>query len=77
MILKISGEAAVAGNTPMAGFSRKEVTLLGRDIRFIKENTAFRPISEKQYFSGFMLGGFISAIVFFVGFLFYDDHRVV
>lgn len=74
LTLKITGDAAV-GSTPMAGFSRKEVTLLGRDIRFIKENTVLRNISEQRYFSGYLLSGFILGIICFVGFLFYDDNQ--
>ena len=73
MQLNVTGEANPNAISPMAGFSRKEVTLLGRDIRFIKENTALHEISRRGYFSATLLGGFILGIVLFAGFLFYDD----
>ncbi len=73
--LSITGEANATGSTPMAGFSRKEVTMLGRDIRFIKENTALQEISKRDYFSTTLFGGFILGIVLFAGFLFYDDRK--
>ncbi|KAA3617809.1 MAG: protein BatD [Calditrichaeota bacterium] len=75
LVLNVSGEANPTASSPMAGFSRKEVTMIGRDIRFIKESTVFQKISDRGYFSGTLIGGFILSVFLFAGFLFYDDHR--
>jgi BatD DUF11 like domain len=73
--LNVTGTATNTNTAPMAGFSRKEVTLLGSDIRFIKERTTFHKISDDGYISMKLLGGFIFAILIFIGFLFWDDRR--
>lgn len=73
---KISGEAVAGTGSPMAGFSRREVTLLGSDVRFIKENTLLSHISERSSsFSNFLVSGFVIGIFLFSGFLLYDDHK--
>ncbi len=75
MKLQVTGEATASATSPMAGFSRKEVTLLGRDIRFIKESTVMQEISDRGYISRPLLSGFVLGFVLFAGFLFYDDKR--
>jgi len=71
----VTGEANATATSPMAGFSRKEVTLLGRDIRFIKEATVLHETSGHGYSSPTLIGGFILGFILFAGFLFYDDKR--
>lgn len=71
----ITGDVTAGTSAPMAGFSRKEVTMIGSDIRFIKEVTVLQQMSEKSSFSKQLIGGFFISIVFFVGFLFYDDRK--
>ncbi|MCB9058412.1 MAG: protein BatD [Calditrichae bacterium] len=73
--LTITGEANNSAVTPMAGFSRKEVTLLGKDIRYIKESTNLQPVAEHNYFNIYIGGGFLLGILFFAGFIFYDDKQ--
>jgi hypothetical protein len=74
--LTVSGEATASGSAPMAGYSRKEVTLLGQDIRFIKENTELKDISDRNYFSGFLISGFLLGFALFSGFIIYDDRQL-
>lgn len=63
--------------SPQAGnFTRQEVELLGKDIRFIKEYTQFHPIGNKIYLSLPFISSFFLAIVLFSGFLFYNNYQV-
>lgn len=57
-------------------FTRQEVALLGKDIRFIKEYTEFHPIGKKAYVSLSFISSFFLAIVVFAGFLFYNNYQV-
>lgn len=73
--LTISGEAGSSAVTPMAGFSRKEVTLLGQDIRYIKESTNLQSVKRHGYIDMYWVAGFALGILFFIGFLVYDDKQ--
>jgi hypothetical protein len=63
-----------AGNMP-SNFTRKEITLLGKDIHFIKETTAFQRRNEKVWnsLSLWVIIGISSLL--FMGFYFYDTHK--
>ncbi len=68
------GAVAGASKSGVRIGSRQEVELLGRDIRFIKENTRFLAIGSKNYTSLTYLLSYILPIFLFVAFVFYNDH---
>ncbi len=57
-------------------FTRQEVALLGKDIRFIKEFTEFKRIDKKPYLSLPFIGNVLLAIIMFSGFIFYNNYQV-
>jgi hypothetical protein len=57
-------------------FTRQEVALLGKDIRFIKEFTEFQRIDKKPYLSLPFIGNVLLAIIMFTGFIFYNNYQV-
>ncbi len=75
--LTISGESGqlTAGNG-IQQFNRQEVSLLGQDIRFIKENSTFVPIGKKPYMSYLFWISIFSGLMLFIGFSVYNDYQV-
>ena len=57
-------------------FTRQEVALLGKDIRFIKEFTEFQRIDKRPYLSIPFIGNILLAIIVFTGFIFYNNYQV-
>ncbi len=66
-------DGPVLSGTRRSGLSQHEVTLLGQDIRFIKEFSEFSPINYKPYLSYYFWGSMILALLFYMGILVYDD----
>ncbi|MBN1408288.1 MAG: protein BatD [Calditrichaceae bacterium] len=57
-------------------FTRQEVALLGKDIRFIKEFTEFHRINKKPYLSFQFIGTLLMGVILFTGFIFYNNYQV-
>jgi len=57
-------------------FTRQEVALLGKDIRFIKEFTEFQRIDRKPYLSFQFIGTLLLSVILFTGFIFYNNYQV-
>lgn len=72
VIAEGSGGPLISGKG-RSGLSRQEVTLLGQDIRFIKEFSEFTPINDKPYLSYYFWGSMVLALIFYLSFLVYDD----
>lgn len=60
---------------PGAGLSRQEVSLLGQDIRFIKEYTEFQQRGYRPYYSLTFWGSLTLGLLLFLGFIFYNDQQ--
>ncbi|MBN2426316.1 MAG: protein BatD [Calditrichaceae bacterium] len=78
LTIHVTGEQTLAsgGTITGSGYSRQEISLLGKDIRFIKESADFFPLSYRPYLSPsfwvILFGMFIS----FLAFVFYNEHQV-
>jgi len=68
--------SAITLSQKSPGFSRQEVTLLGQDIRFIKEFSTFYMIGAKPYLTSQFWGSILAAIVLFIGFITYNNYQV-
>lgn len=73
-ILKGAGSGLTV-NQPGIGLSRQEVTLLGQDIRFIKESSEFSRSGFKPYLSFPFWSAISTALLLFIGFFFYNEHQ--
>jgi len=70
------GTAAPGGIGAQPGsYSRKEVTLLGKDIHYIKEFSEFRTIGYKPWMAFSFWAVIIITILFFTAFYFYNEHH--
>ena len=58
-----------------SGLSRREVALLGKDIRYIKETSEFVPIHYKPYLATSFWVSLISALILFMVFIIIDDRN--
>ncbi len=65
------GLAGAAGNN----YSREEVTLLGQDIRFIKEFSVFHPIGYRPYWTLSFWLFVLGVLILFILFELYDEHQ--
>ncbi|MGD9898572.1 MAG: BatD family protein [Calditrichaceae bacterium] len=75
--LMVSGEnGQLSAANGMQQFNRQEVSLLGQDIRFIKENTAFVRVGKKPYMSYSFWISIFSGLMLFIGFSVYNDYQV-
>ena len=75
--LHVTGQQTVALNQPMGGGSldQRYVNLIGRDIRFIKEFTEFRPLDYRVYLS-FKFWGMIGfGFLFLIVFVLFNDYQ--
>ncbi|MEJ2544927.1 MAG: BatD family protein [Calditrichaceae bacterium] len=68
--------STMAVGTQGGQFTRQEVALLGKDIRFIKEFTEFQRIDRKPYLSFEFIGTLFLGIILFTGFIFYNNYQV-
>ena len=75
IVLKISGEARPGQPTPLGGVSRREVTLLGRDIRFIKEQTRLQPLEDSANGVRAVALAYCAVLLLFALFFYYDTRR--
>ena len=66
----------MAMTSPGSGFSRQEVTLLGQDIRFIKEFSDFSIIGYRPYESIKFWSGILGGILLFIGFIAINNYQV-
>lgn len=73
--LTVGGTATASPNAPMAGFSRKEVTLLGKDIRFIKEQSNFVERDSGETLNRWLFVWFGLPFFLFLAFIFWDDKQ--
>ncbi len=74
--LTITGEVRPGQPTPLGGVGRREVTLLGRDIRFIKETTQLHPVEKVSYGFTAIILGYLTVLILFAAFFYYDTRRV-
>ncbi len=74
--LTITGEALPGQPTPIGGVGRREVTLLGRDIRFIKETTRLHPAAGNGHGFTAVITGYLLVLMLFAAFFYYDTKRV-
>ncbi len=74
--LTITGEVRPGQPTPIGGVGRREVTLLGRDIRFIRETTKLHPAEETRYGFTAVILGYLMVLMLFAAFFYYDTRRV-
>jgi hypothetical protein len=76
--IKVSGKGTAVSNPLSMGnaLNRTEVTLLGSDIRFIKnERSAFRRIGAKPYLSSVFWGNIFSALLLFLLIFIYYEKK--
>ncbi|HGY56205.1 MAG TPA: protein BatD [Caldithrix abyssi] len=65
----------LSGRRASGLLNRQEVELLGKDIRFIKEESDFSPIGYRVYLSaGFWLS-ILGALLLFIGFFIYNERQ--
>ena len=57
-------------------YTRQEVALLGKDIRFIKEDIELYQQNRQPYRSFSFIGSMLLAVIVFTGFLFYNNYQV-
>ncbi|MBD3224477.1 MAG: hypothetical protein GF313_07095 [Caldithrix sp.] len=55
--------------------SRREVSLLGKDIRFIKQHSEFMPKGYQPYTTTTYQLNFVAAFLLFIAFFLYNDHQ--
>jgi len=65
----------VISGVQSSGLSRKEVSLLGKDIHYIKAFTEFKAISFKPYFSAYFWSVIFIGLIVFMAFVIYDDRQ--
>ncbi|RMH62353.1 MAG: protein BatD [Calditrichaeota bacterium] len=74
--ITVSGKAGNGAPISTGGMGKREVALLGRDIRYIRENTRFLDKSALHRSMTQLAWAHIGALAFFALFLFYDQRRV-
>jgi len=74
IVLNITGDASREAGGP-AAVARREVELLGTDVRFIKESGDLRPIGRDESLGWPFWLSMTLALVAFGAFLVYDEHR--
>jgi len=73
----LQGKTALAtGGVHSSGLSKEEVTLLGRDIRFIKESSRFETRNYKSYTSVYFWAAILTILLVFFLFVLWDERRV-
>lgn len=76
--LSISGggqSPAAVNASGGAGYSRQEVALLGKDIRFIKEYSVFTPIGYRPYLTTAYWLLISGGLLFFILFVLYNERK--
>ncbi len=75
--LHISGSAQspAAINASGAGYSRREVAMLGKDIRFIKEFSVFTPIGYRPYLTTAYWLLISGGLLIFILFVLYNERK--
>ena len=68
-------ETGLAMNPTGAGLSRQEVTLLGQDIRFIKEYSVFEPLGYRPYLSLSFWFTIVGALFLFLAFVVVNERQ--
>jgi len=72
----LEGSGTVASFNPQTGgYSRQEVTLLGQDIRFIKEYSSFNLTGYRPYLSTEFFISIFSALILFCSFVIINDYK--
>ena len=71
----LQGDQTLTAITPGAGLSKQEVELLGRDIRFIKEETKFYQIGDKIYNNWLYWISYLFPVIGLVVSLFYRRQK--